>query len=147
MKTRGLILMSLAAVSGCASLFVPAPPADVAERRTEVESLVKRHGYTCAGHPADEPVMLIGILDENFDCDSLLELRRCKLAPSAYSYKLREDGGIAFVFRQGREPRRAHLAGIDAEGSFWVNHSYWKLDDPGFTRLPPDKAMGRARGR
>src|SRR4051812_39796170 len=113
MKARDFTLVSLVAVSGCAGLFVPAPPADVEGRRAEVESLVKRHGYTCAGHPADEPVMLIGILDENFDRDTLLKMRRCDLAPSAYSYKLREDGGITFVFKQDRKPYKAHLAGID----------------------------------
>src|SRR5436190_21011511 len=115
MKARDLSLVSLLAVSGCASLFIPAAPADVAEKRAEVERLAKRHGFTCAGHPADEPVMLIGILDENFDCDTLLKLRRCDLAPYAYSYKLGEDGGITFVFRQDREPHKAHLAGIDAD--------------------------------
>jgi hypothetical protein len=147
MKARDLSLVSLLAVSGCASLFIPAAPADVAEKRAEVESLVKRHGFTCAGHPADQPVMLIGILDENFDCDTLLKLRRCDLAPYAYSYKLRDDGGITFVFRQDREPHKAHLAGIDADGNFWVNHSYWDLHDPGFTRLPPNKSLERTRER
>jgi len=147
MKVRVFTLMSLVAVGGCANLFIPAPPADVAERRAQVETLVKRHGYTCAGHPADEPVMLIGILDENFDCDTLLKLRRCELATSAYSYKLREDGGITFIFRQDREPHKAHLAGIDADGNFWTNHSYWELHDPEFTRLPPNKSLERTRDR
>ena len=91
--------------------------------------------------------MIIGILDENFDCETLLKLRKCKLAASAYSYKRREDGAITFVFRADREPHKAHLAGIDAEGSFWVNHSYWELDDPEFTRLPPNKSVGRTLDR
>jgi hypothetical protein len=128
-------------------LSIPAPPADVAERRAQVEALVRRHGYTCAGHPVNEPVMLIGILDENFDCDTLLKMRRCDLAPSAYSYKLLEDGGISFVFRQDREPHKAHLAGIDADGNFWTNHSYWELRDPEFTRLPHKKSQARTRDR
>ena len=140
MRVRDLTLAFLVAVSGCSSLMIPVAPADVAKKRYEVETLVKRHGYTCAGHPEDKPVMIIGILDENFDCETLLELRRCELAPFAYSYKRREDGGITFVFRQDREPYKAHLAGIDADGNFWVNHSYWKLDDPEFTRLPPNKS-------
>jgi hypothetical protein len=147
LKARHLILVSLVAVSGCASLFIPEAPADVSEKRSKVETLVKRHGYTCAGHPVDEPVMLIGILDENFDCETLLEQRKCALAPFAYSYKRREDGGITFVFRQDREPYKAHLAGIDVDGSFWVNHSYWELNDPGFTRLPPKKSLERTRER
>jgi hypothetical protein len=147
MKARVFILMSFVSTSGCASLFIPAPSTDVAERRAQVEALAKRHGYTCAGHPPDEPVMLIGILDENFDCDTLLKLRRCELAPSAYSYKLREDGGITFVFRQDREPHKAHLAGIDADGNFWTNHSYWELHDPEFTRLPPNKSLEQTRDR
>ena len=147
MKAGAVILLSLVALSGCASLFTRAPPADVADRRAKVEALVKRHGYTCAGHPSDEPVMLIGILDENFDCDTLLKLRKCELAPSAYSYKMREDGGITFIFRQDREPHKAHLAGLDADGSFWTNHSYWELHDPEFTRLPPNKSLERTRAR
>jgi hypothetical protein len=147
MKARGFALSSLVAISGCSSLSIPMVPADIAEKRSKVETLVKRHGYTCAGHPADEPVMLIGILDENFDCETLLKLRKCQLAPSAYSYNRREDGGITFVFREGRKPYKAHLAGIDADGNFWVNHSYWELDGPGFTRLPPAKSLERARDR
>jgi hypothetical protein len=147
MKVRAITLMSLVALNGCASLFSPAPPAGVAETRAKVEALVKRHGYTCAGHPTDEPVMLIGILDENFDCDTLLKLRKCKLAPTAYSYKLREDGGITFIFREDREPHKAHLAGIDADGSFWTNHSYWKLRDPEFTRLPSNTSCMDSSGK
>ena len=148
MKARDFTIASLVAVCGCSSLFIPAPPADVAKKRYEVETLVKRHGYTCAGHPDDEPVMIIGILDENFDCETLLELRKCALAPLAYSYKHREDGGITFVFKQDRKPhKKAHLAGIDAEGNFWVNHSYWDLDEPGFTRLPPNKRLERTHDR
>jgi hypothetical protein len=147
MKARYLALASLVVVSGCSSLVVPVAPADIAEKRSKVETLVKRHGYTCAGHPTDEPVILIGILDENFDCETLLKLRKCQLAPSAYSYSLRDDGGIKFVFRGDREPHKAHLAGIDAEGNFWVNHSYWELNGPGFTRLPPNKSLERTRGR
>ena len=147
MKARDFALASLAVISGRSSLLIPMAPADVAERRSKVETLVKRHGYTCAGHPTDEPVMLIGILDGSFDCETLLELRKCQLAPSAYSYSRREDGGITFVFREDREPHKAHLAGIDADGNFWVNHSYWELNGPGFTRLPPNKSLERARDR
>ena len=147
MKARCFTLASLAAISGCSSLSIPTAPEDVAKKRYEVEMLVKRHGYTCAGHPNDEPVMIIGILDENFDCETLLELRKCALAPHAYSYKRREDGGITFVFAKGRERHKAHLAGIDADGNFWVNHSYWKLDDPSFSRLPPNKSRERTRDR
>jgi hypothetical protein len=146
MNARGLTLASLVAISGCSGLFVPSVPADIAQKRNEIEALVRRHGFTCAGHPSDEPVMMIGIHDELFDCETLLELRRCELRPFAYSYKRRDDGGITFVFRQDREPHKAHLAGIAADGSFWVNDALWDISDPGFTRLPANNSIERTRG-
>jgi len=147
MKARGIATACVVAMSGCSSLFIAPVPTDIAQKRAEIETLVKRHGFTCAGHPGDKPVMTIGILDELFDCETLLDLRRCDLKPFAYSYKRLDDGGVTFVFRQDREPYKAHLAGISADGGFWVNESLWDVNDPAFTRLPPDKASDRKHGR
>jgi hypothetical protein len=147
MHSRLFGSVSVLMLSACAALSPRGVPTDILQKRQVVEAFVKRHGFTCAGHPEDEPVMALRSFDEFISYEGVLRARKCDLKPSAYSFKREKDGGVTFVFAQDREPHLAHMAGITADDDVWVNESYCELREPGFVRLPPGKSPEGARER
>jgi hypothetical protein len=147
MQLRHTGLLLIVALSACSTLSERTVPRDVAQKRNEVEVFLKRNGFTCAGHPQDEPVMAIRSFDEFLSTETVLKNRRCDFKPVAYSYRREESGGIAFVFAQDRKPYLAHMAGVSSDGNVWVNESYCDLNGKGFVRLPPNSSPEPTRER
>jgi hypothetical protein len=80
------------------------------------------------------------MFDEEFSPADKLAVRHCQFQRKAYGFKRDEDGAVVFLFKLGKNLHHlrnaGHLAGIEADGSIWVNESYASTTDPEFSRLP-----------
>ena len=132
------VLSCILLLSACVGFQESNLPMEVIQQRERIEELVLRHGFTCAGHPSNEPVMLVRMMDNLFSREKLLKLRKCAVERSAHSYNLSKDGSVTFIFLRAKFPYLAHFARVTKEGYLNINESYADKDDPEFVKLPPN---------
>ncbi len=146
MNVRANLVVVVIALHGCAINRSVDVPCEVVAQALKVESLVARHGYTCAEHPKGLPVEGIHMFDGVFSEEELLKVRRCTFSPRAHSYMF-EDGAAVFNFKDENRVCRecGHLAGLNEDGNLWANESYSSINNPDFTRMPSNNALKRRR--
>jgi hypothetical protein len=135
---KTLLLAGVLMSSACSTPSTLGIPSEVLEARARVESLLARHGFTCAGHPNDADVEVIRGMDTLFSAEQIVELRRCEFSRKAIAYQIDPKGNIVFLFRDEKHGRYGygHVAALSRDGQLWANESYVSLDAPDFTRLP-----------
>jgi hypothetical protein len=69
---------------GCVAASAPTLSREESAAVNSAESFIARHGYTSAGHPADQPVMKVELLDVASSDAELVQRRRDTLEPHAF---------------------------------------------------------------
>ena len=79
-----VMLLAVALTAACLAADTRALSAEEADAITAAESFIARHGYTAAGHPADQPVQHVELLDVGMNDADLVRHRRDTLEPHAF---------------------------------------------------------------
>jgi hypothetical protein len=137
---RIVVALALLLFTGSCSTWEVRPlQARELEAVSAAEAFIVRHGYTIAGHPSDQPVQNVEVLDDLATPDELVGWRRATLEPHAFGVTRESDGDYCYVlFHRLNDPDAAFRAVLVQGGKpVQVVHSVLRLDGLRWVRVPP----------
>ena len=96
--TVGLLVIAL--TSACLASDTRVLSAEEVAAVTAAESFIARHGYTSAGHPADQPVQDVELLDFGMSDADLVRRRRDTLEPRAFGIATEGPHAYSVLFHR-----------------------------------------------